>query len=137
MEALEIESQTSKTRLVSRCVDTAQGELAKAQHLLDDADHRFNRAFACAVDGFAQRRPELVGHLDLGTRVLGWGIGEWGETPRPSGMMGITARGDVGLAAPLLTRRQGRGAKIPGIQCRPLPHANGRWNGIEPGVVFL
>src|SRR6266567_3086289 len=91
MEALEIEGQTDQTPLASRCVDTAQGELAKAQPLLDDADHRFNRAFACAVDGFTQRRPELVGHLDLGTRVLGWGIGEWGETPLPTGMMGITA----------------------------------------------
>src|SRR5713101_7949000 len=78
MEALEIEGQTDQTPLASRCVDTAQGELAKAQHLLDDADHRFNRAFACAVDGFAQRRPELVGHLEppnsrprLGDRAVG------------------------------------------------------------------
>ena len=53
MEALQIESQTDQTPLASRRQFPAQGELAKAQHLLDDADHRFNRAFACAVDGFA------------------------------------------------------------------------------------
>src|SRR6266705_6687066 len=137
MEALEIEGQTDQTPLASHRLDTAQGELAKAQHLLDDAEHRFNRAFACAIDGFAQRRPELVGHLDLGTRVLGWGIEEWGEPLLPTGMMGITASRDVWLDAPLLTRRQGRGAKIPGIQCRRLRHANGRWNGIERGFGFL
>src|SRR5260370_7091306 len=119
MEALEIESQTDQTPLASRCVDTAHGELAKAQHLLDDADHRFNRAFACAVDGFAQRRPELVGHLDLGTRVLSWGIGACGETPPPPGMMGITARGDGGLDAPLLTPPQRPRATTPLIQPRP------------------
>jgi len=53
MEALEIEGQTDQTPLASRRQFPAQGELAKAQHLLDDADHRFNRTFACAVDGFA------------------------------------------------------------------------------------
>src|SRR5712692_11660866 len=50
MEALEIESQTDQTPLASRRQFPAQGELAKAQHLLDDADHRFDGAFACAVD---------------------------------------------------------------------------------------
>jgi len=55
MEALEIERQTDQTPLARRRLDTPQGELAKAEHLLDDADHRFDRAFACPVDGFAQR----------------------------------------------------------------------------------
>ena len=53
MEALEIERQTDQAPLARRRRDPPQGELAEAQHLLDDADHRFNRAFACAVDGFA------------------------------------------------------------------------------------
>jgi hypothetical protein len=30
--------------------------LAEAQHLLDDADHRFDGAFARPIDGFAQCR---------------------------------------------------------------------------------
>ncbi len=51
MEALEIERQTDQTPLARRRLDTPQGELAKAEHLLDDADHRFDRAFACPDDG--------------------------------------------------------------------------------------
>ena len=54
MEALEIEGQTDQTPLARRRRDPPQGELAEAQHLLDDAEHRFDGAFACAVDGFAQ-----------------------------------------------------------------------------------
>ncbi len=54
MEALQIESQTDQTPLASRRQFPAQRALAEAYHLLDDPEHRFNRAFACAVDGFAQ-----------------------------------------------------------------------------------
>src|SRR6266704_1364100 len=97
MEALEIEGQTDQTPLASRCVDTAQGELAKAQPLLDDADHRFNRAFACAVDGLTPRRPALVGHLDMRTRVLRWQHGQWRETPLPTRMIRNKASSDVRL----------------------------------------
>jgi hypothetical protein len=52
-------------------------------------------------------------------------------------MMGITASGDVGLDAPLLTCRQGRRASIPGIQCRRLWNANTQGNGSERGFGFL
>src|SRR5260221_8711418 len=118
MEALEIEGQTDQAPLASRRQFPAQGELAEAQHLLDDADHRFDSAFACPVDRFAQRGLELVRHLDLGTRVLGWWIEHWREALLPAGRMGITARRDVRLAATLLTRHQGAGAKSPRIPCR-------------------
>ena len=66
MEALEIESQTDQTPLTSSGLCTTQGELAEAQYLLDDSDNRFNGAFACRVDRFADCRLELVRHLDLG-----------------------------------------------------------------------
>src|SRR6266568_4260036 len=46
MEALEIESQTDQTPLAGSRQFPAQGKLAKTQHLLDDADHRFDGAFA-------------------------------------------------------------------------------------------
>ncbi len=133
MEALQIESQTDQTPLASRRQFPAQGELAEAEHLLDNADHRFDGAFARAVDGFAQRRPELVGHLDLGTRLFGRRVGQRRKTLLPAGMMGITARGDVGLDAALRTRGPRRGARIPGIQCCRLRYANDRGNGIERG----
>jgi hypothetical protein len=79
----------------------------------------------------------LVRHLDLGTRVLRWWIEQWRKTLLPAGMMGISARRDVRLDAPLLTRRQGRRASISGIECRRLRHANGRGNGSEGGFGFL
>src|SRR5258708_21411590 len=90
MEALEIESQTDQTPLASRRLDPTQGELAEAQHLFDDPDHRFDGAFACPIDRFAQHRPELVRHLDLGACILGRRIGERCEPLLPTGMMGIT-----------------------------------------------
>jgi len=45
MEALEIESQTDQTPLACGGLFTAQRELAEAQHLFDDLDHRFGGAF--------------------------------------------------------------------------------------------
>ncbi len=137
MEALQMESQTDQTPLASRRQFSAQRELAEAEHLLDDADHRFDGAFACAVDGFAQGSPELVGHLHLGTRLFGWRVGQRREPLLPTRVMGIAASGDVRLDAPLLTCRQGCGARIPGIQCRRLWHANRRGNGSECGFGAL
>jgi hypothetical protein len=54
MEALEIERQTDQAPLASGSQDPTQGELAKAKHLLDDADHWFDSTLACAVDLFAR-----------------------------------------------------------------------------------
>src|SRR5712691_8341267 len=95
MEALEIEGQTDQAPLACRRRDPTQGKLAEAEYLLDDADHRFDGAFACRVDGFAQRGSELVGHLDLCARILRRRVRQWREALLPAGMMGITARGDV------------------------------------------
>src|SRR6266702_8666488 len=115
MEALELEGQTDQTPLARRRRDPTQGELAEAEYLLDDTDHRFDRAFACSVDRFAQRGSELVGHLDLCARVLGQRVKQRREALPPTGMMGITARGDVGLNVALGTRGPRRGADVPGI----------------------
>ncbi len=79
----------------------------------------------------------LVGHLHLGTRLFGRRVGQRRKTLLPAGMMGIAARGDVGLDAALLTRRQGRRASIPGIQCCRLWYANNRGNGSERGFSLL
>src|SRR5260221_5326151 len=99
MEALEIEGQTDQTPLTCCCLDTSQRELAEAQHLFDDANHRFDGTFACSIDRFAQGGSELVGHLDLGTGLLSWRIRERCGTLRPSGMMGITTSGAVRVDA--------------------------------------
>src|SRR5260221_4408664 len=86
---------------------------------------------------FRSRSMPLVGHLQLGTRHFGWRVGQRRESLLPTRMMGIAARSDVRLDAPLLTRGPRRGASIPGIQCRRLWHANGRGNGSERGFGFL
>src|SRR5260221_491783 len=137
MEALEIECQTDQTPLARRRRDPTQGELAEAEYLLDDTDHRFDRAFACSVDRFAQRGSQLVGHLDLCAGVLRRRVRQWREALLPTGMMGITARGDIGLNVALDTRRQRRGANITGIQRGRLGHAERRLAGLRSRINFL
>src|SRR5437899_7399345 len=112
MQALEIEGQTDQTPLARRCLYSTQGELAEAKHLFDDPDHRFDGTLACSVDRFAQGGLELIRHLDLGTGILGWWIGQRCEPLLPTRMMGITARGDVGLDIAFGTGRQARGPKV-------------------------
>src|SRR6266496_4498064 len=116
MEALEIEGQTDQTPLASGSLLTAQRELAEAQHLFDDPDHRFYGAFACTVDRFAQSGLELVRHLDLGVSILGRRIGQRSKTLLPAQMMGITTRSNVGFDTAFRTRSQRRGTKIPSVQ---------------------
>jgi hypothetical protein len=74
MEALEIESQADQAPFASRRRCSTQGELTEAEDLFDDPDHWFDRAFARPVDCFAQRSPELVGHLDLRAGLLRWWV---------------------------------------------------------------
>ncbi len=136
MEALEIEGQTDQAPLARRR-DPPQGELAEAQHLLDNAEHRFDRAFACPVDRFAQRGSELVGHLDLCAGVLRRRVRQRREALPPTGMMGITARGDVGLNVALGTGLQRRGADVPAIQRGCLGGAERARDGSESRLSFL
>src|SRR6266496_3398436 len=117
MEALKIEGQTDQTPLARSSLGTTQRELAEAQHLLDDSDHRFDGAFASPVDGFAHCCLELVGHLDQSARVLRWWIRQWCETLLPARMMRITASSDVGFDAALCTRQERRRAKVASVQC--------------------
>ena len=74
MEALEIESETNQAPLASRRSDPSQGELAEAENLFDDPDDRFDGAFACSVDRFAQGGLELVRHFYLRACIIGWRV---------------------------------------------------------------
>ena len=129
MKALEIESQTDQIPLTRRRCCSTQRELAKTQHLFDDPDHWFDRTFACPVDRFTQGGLELVRHLHLRTRVLGWRIRERSKALLPTGMMGITACRDVRLDAALGTCGQRRGAKIASVQRRRIGCPDGCWDG--------
>src|SRR6266480_4919741 len=137
MEALEIESQTDQAPLARCRMFTTQGELTETKHLFDDPDDRFDGAFASSVDGFAHCCLELVGHLDQGARVIRWWSGQWSKTLLPTGMMGITASGNVGFDAALRTGSQRCGTRIAGIQCRRLRRADCWWDGRERGFGFL
>ena len=137
MEALEVEGQTDQAPLARGGLCSAQGELAKAEHLLDDANHRFDGAFTCAIDSFAQCCLELVGHLYLGTRVLERRIGQRREALLPTRMMGITTCGDRGLDTAFRTRGQRRRAKIPCIEGRRLWRADLGRDGRQRGLGFL
>ena len=137
MEALKIEGQTDQTPLTRRRRDPPQGELAEAEDLLDDADHRFDRAFACPIDCFPHCGSQLVGHLHLGARVLRRRIRQRRETLLPTGMMWITARRDVGLDVALGTRRQRRGADVASVQRRRVWRADRGGDGLESRFSFL
>src|SRR2546421_6737711 len=137
MEALEIERQTDQAPLARRRRDPTQGELAEAKYLLDDADHRFDRAFACAVDRFAQRGSELVGHRDLCARVLRRRVRQGREALLPTGMVGITTSRDVGLDAAFGTGRQRRRAKVASIQRRRRRRADRGRDGLQSRLSFL
>ena len=64
VQSFEIEGQTDQAPLARRGRQIAQRELAEAQHFLDDANHRFDRAFAQAIDRLPDVRLEFVGHCD-------------------------------------------------------------------------
>ncbi len=116
MEALEIEGQTDQAPFASRRCRPTQGELAEAENLFDDPDDWFNRAFACPVDRFAQRSPELVSHFDLRTGILRRWIGQRGKPLLPTRMMGIAACCDIWLDSTLRTGSERRGAKVASVQ---------------------
>lgn len=137
MGALEIESQTDQTPLARCRLFTTQGELTETKHLFDDPDDPFDGAFASAIDGFVHSSLEFVGHLDQGTRIIRWWSRQWSETLLPTGMMGITARGNVGFDAALGTGSQRCRPRIAGIQCRRRRRANCKWDSRERGFGFL
>ncbi len=112
MQSLQIKRQTHQTPLARGGRFPSQRELAKAQHFLNNADHRLDRAFAQAINRFPQRGLELVGHFERGTRVVCGRLGQRGEAILPTRMMRIATRGNVGVDPTVLTRRNIRFAKV-------------------------
>jgi len=75
MEALEIDGQADQEPLAGDGGLASQRELTEAEYLGDDAQHGLNGMFARAINSFAQRRFELVGHRDLRAGVFRRRIG--------------------------------------------------------------
>ena len=65
MHPFQIVSQANKRPLATGSTQTAQGELTKAQHFLDDANHGFHSRFTQAVKGVTNFGTQLVSHLLL------------------------------------------------------------------------
>src|SRR5215211_2213447 len=97
MQPLQIERQTDQTPLARSRVLATQRELSESQHLFDDADHRLNCAFAQPVDRLPDRGCELVGHLDLGTGILGWRRMRPSKALPPTRMVPIASGRDIGI----------------------------------------
>src|SRR5436853_437608 len=131
MQPLQIERQTDQTPLASGGHLPAQRELAKAQYLFDDADHRFDRAFAQPVDRLAERRLEFIRHLLARTRVVAGWRRQGRKAFLPTWMMRITPGGNVGINPTLLTRRNICGAKIPVVHRSHFWWPNLRWNRVQ------
>jgi hypothetical protein len=68
----------------------------------DDADDGFDGALAQSIDGFAHRRAQPVGHLDLGVDICRRGFRFAGKTRLPALMMRFATRGNVRLDLPAL-----------------------------------
>src|SRR5215469_6155309 len=137
MEALEIEGQTDQSPLASGGFFPTQGELAEAEHVLDNANDWFDRAFADAIDSFAHGGGKLVSHLHFGTGLLRWGIAKPCEALFPTGVMGITTSCNVGVNTALATSIQGCRTKVARIQCCCQWSATGRGNRLKGGFGFM
>lgn len=59
VQPLQVEGGARQAPLAGDRDQATQGELAEVQHLLDDAQDRFDGALAQAVDGLADGRLEL------------------------------------------------------------------------------
>src|SRR5262245_868965 len=73
----------------------------KAQDFFNDANHRFNCAFAQTVDFTAYLRLKLVGHFDCGRGVGGWRLWRLSKESLPTLLMRLPTRRDVGFNATL------------------------------------
>jgi len=102
VHTFQIERQADETPFASGRRQAAQGELAKAEDLLDDSDHRFDGAFAQTINCLADCGLEFVSHLNDGTcLVCGW-LRLLLEKGVPVEMMGFASSGDIGFNAKIL-----------------------------------
>lgn len=99
MQPFQVVSQADQRPFTRGGQQTTQGELAKAQCFLDDANDRFDRRFAQAVDGFTNVCAQLVGHAFFGRSSLGGWLRLVQKKGAPTLMMGAATGGDVGVNA--------------------------------------
>lgn len=98
MQTFQIKSQANQRPFPGRRRQTAQGELAKAQDFLDDANDGFNGRFTQTVNGLADFGTQLVSHLFLEGSV-GWRFDGLGKEGPPAPVVGVTTSGNVRVNA--------------------------------------
>lgn len=133
MQALKVKGQTDQSPLTSRRRRSPQGKLTKAQDFFDDANDRFDCAFAETVDFTSRIGLEFVGHLDFGSGRVGRWVRLLSEQGLPGAMMRFTTRSDVWLNAALFTSLEGGRTKITVVQRRPFHLAQIRGERREGG----
>ena len=116
MQTFEIVGQTDQSPFASSVGQTSKRELAEVQHLLDDANDRFHRGFAQAVEGIANLGTELVGHFLFGGSIFGWRRGFVCKEPLPTLMMRRSTCGNVWFNLPCFEALNVVLAEIAGIQ---------------------
>ena len=97
MHTLQVPGQTHQAPLASGFRQAAQGELAKTEDFFDNANHRFDSAFAQTVDGLADISAEFVSHFLFGVGIFRRGCGLLGEVGLPTLVMRSAPGGDVGV----------------------------------------
>src|SRR3972149_3863753 len=137
------ESQTDQTPFTcSRCQAAclrrqAQGELSKAEDLLDDADHGFDGALAQTINRSSDFGLEFIGHLDHRTGVLRRWFRLFLKAGVPIQVMRFTSGGNVRVDLTLFNGLDVSFAEVAIIQSRSpwLPEL--RREGIQSGNSFL
>jgi hypothetical protein len=134
---LKVESQANETPLTGRSGQAAQGELSKAEDLFDNADDRFDRTFAQAIDRLPDLRLELVGHLDGCTGCFSRWFRLFSKEGMPILMMRFASGGNVRVHLVLLDRLDIGGTEIAMIQSYGLRLADLGREGFQGRNGFL
>ena len=105
VHTLEVKSQADQTPFACRCGQAAQRELAKAQDLFDDPDHRLDGTLAQTINLLADLGLQFVSHFDFVTGIFSGGIRLFLEEGMPILMVRFPSSGNIwvdfaGLASP-------------------------------------
>ena len=116
MQTLQVECHTHQTPFASGGLQARQRELAKAQDVFDNAQHRFDCTFSQAVDCLAKLGLEFICHLNFRTGIRWWWRRLLRKIRLPTGMMGCPSGGDVRLNVTRFYGRDVGGAEVPIVQ---------------------
>ena len=133
MQPFQVVSQANQGPFATSGEHTAQGKLTEAQHFLDDANDRFDRRFAQAVEGVANFGTQLVSHLFFKRCIISWWVGIVQEKSTPTLMMGTAPSGDIRVNATFFQASDVIGAEITRVQIGFFRLSQCWWHGVDSG----